>query len=97
MRTSEERIEQLHRRADALQKQKARRQLYGLGSMSVFFAVLLTAIIVQSDKLSHSITEGQLTGSSLLGDGAGGYVLIAVIAFFVGVILTAILIKKKRT
>ena len=96
MRTSEERIEQLHRRAHALEGQKTRRQLVSLGSVSVLFAVILTTMIVQADSMSHSITNGQLTGSSLLGDSAGGYVLAAVVAFFVGVVLTAVIFRYRR-
>ena len=96
MRTSEERIEQLHRRADVLQRQRSRWQLAGLGSASVFFAVMLTTMIVQEGKLSHSVTGGQYTGSSLLSDSAGGYVIAAVIAFFVGVIITAAIFRYRR-
>ena len=96
MRTSEDRIEQLHRRADAMQKQRTKRQLAGFGSASVFFAVMLTAMIVRADDLSHSITDSQFAGSSMLGESAGGFVLAAVTAFFLGVIVAAVIFRYRR-
>ena len=96
MRTAEERISKLHKRAEQLQRQKDRRQIAGLGSMSAFFAVLLTAILFQEVGLSQGVSEGQFTGSSLLSDVAGGYVLAAVLAFFAGVIITAVIFRYRR-
>ena len=96
MRTAEERIEQLHRRANVLQKQRNRRQIAGFGGASAFFAVLLTAAMVQTGTLANTITGNDFTGSSLLGESTGGYVLAAVIAFFVGVILTAAIFRRRR-
>lgn len=37
-----------------------------------------------------------MTGATLLGDSAGGYVLAAVIAFTLGVIVTAILYRNRK-
>ena len=99
MRTEEERRERLRQRAAVLQRQRNRRQLAGFGSASAFLMVLLMASLVQMGVLSngfHSVTDGGLAGSSLLGESAGGYVLAAVIAFFAGVIVTALCLKYRK-
>ena len=95
MRTSEERIEALHRRVQTLEKQKARRELAGFGSAAAFFACLLTVIIVQTGDLAQSAGD-QYAGASLLDEDTGGYVLAAVIAFFIGVIVTAAIFRYRR-
>ena len=49
-----------------------------------------------TDRTPESAVEGQFTGASMLSESAGGYVLIAVIAFFAGVIITAVLLRSRR-
>lgn len=44
----------------------------------------------------HGLTGDVSAGASLLSDGAGGYVLTAVLAFMAGVILTAVLLRRKK-
>ena len=95
MRTTDERIERLHARAQEIEKRSEKRKLAGFGSLSAAFAVLLFAILTQVGSLSP-ITDGQLTGSSLLNDSTGGYVMAAVIAFFVGVALTTVIFRFRR-
>lgn len=96
MRTTEERIRHLHRRARELGRQRDQRRLTGLGSASVFFAVLLTAMLTQMDGVFQSVPGEQYAGASLLDETAGGYVLAAVIAFFVGVLLTAAIFRYRQ-
>lgn len=96
MRSEEDRIQRLHRRTAQLKRQRRRHQLAGLGSASAFLMVLLAALLLQTNELSPSIPEGGYTGSSLLGESAGGYVLAAVIAFSVGVIITALVFRVRR-
>ena len=96
MRTTEERIEKLHRRAEQLERQRNRRQLMGLGGLSAGLAVLLLAVMIRMDVLTNSIDGSRYTGSSLLSESAGGYVLAAVFAFFIGVILTAVIFRYRK-
>lgn len=96
MRTSEKRIEELHMRAKKLERKKQKRELAGLGSFSVLCFVILTVVFAQTGQFGHSLSNGQLTGSSLLSDGAGAYVLVGIIAFFVGVAVTAVLYRLRR-
>ncbi len=96
MRTQEERIEALHRRARELEKQRCGRQMAGLGGISVFLAALLTFVVQMTDQKPQSFREDQFAGSSLLSESAGGYVLAAVIAFFAGVVITAVCIRMRQ-
>ena len=95
MRTTDERIERLHARAQEIEKRSEKRKMAGFGSLSAAFAVLLIAILTQVGSLSP-ISDGQLTGSSLLSDGTGGYVIAAVVAFFIGVALTTAIFRLRR-
>ena len=44
----------------------------------------------------HSQMETDMQGSSLLSESAGGYVLAAVLAFFAGVIITVLIVRKRN-
>ncbi len=96
MRTDAERIEQLHMRAGELNRHRARRQLAGLGSLSLLMAGVLLAVLIQTCRTPHGIAGVQFAGSSLLAESSGGYVLAAVAAFFAGVIITALIYRYRR-
>lgn len=94
MRTDEERIALLHQRAQKLKDQK---MLRIWGSVSVcLFACLLTAI-VQIDIPFQSITNSGFVGSSLLGESAGGYVLVAVMSFVAAVCITVYCLRRRKS
>lgn len=96
MRTQKERIQKLHMRAMELKKQRARRRLAVTGGASCFLAVLLIAVMLRTNSVYQSIAGSGFAGSSLLSDSVGGYVLAAVIAFFIGVIITAVIYKTRK-
>ena len=96
MRTIVERIEQMHRLAGELGRRRERRQLAGLASLSVLLTGLLLIVMAQACAVPHAIAGAQFAGSSLLGESAGGYVLAAVLAFFAGVIITALIYRFRR-
>lgn len=96
MRTAEERIKKLHKRANELERQRSERQMMGLGGVSAVLATVLLTVMIRMDALTNSIDSGQFAGSSLLSESAGGYVLAAVIAFFIGVILTAVIFRYRK-
>ncbi len=86
MRTTEERLQLLHQRAEALGRRKAKGALVALGGLTGGLLALLLAL--EGPFASHSAFSGQFSGASLLTDSVGSYVLAAVIAFTVGVGLT---------
>ena len=94
MRTQEERRMLLHQRADQLRRRRVKKAVTVFSTMSALLLVVLTSMIASWNSLT--VPEGQYTGSSLLGDSAGGYVLAAVLAFVAGVVLTVVLIRRRR-
>lgn len=96
MRTAEEQLRRMHMRAAEIKRQEDRSRLRALGSLSGVLLVCLIAVLQQLQSLHHEILTGQSTGSSLLDESAGGYVLAAVIAFLAGVIITAVIYKHRN-
>ena len=94
--TQEERIRELHNRAEKLQRAADGRRLAVLGSVSVFFAALLTVSLNLIGGLSENIRESSFTGASLLSSDSGGYVLVAVLAFFAGVFITVLIFSNRK-
>ena len=95
MRTSEERIAALHERANKLKREREKRQSIGWGSLSFVLLVTLIVMNLHMDKLSHTFIDEQFAGTSLISDSRGEIVLVAVIAFMAGVVITT-LIRKSR-
>ena len=93
MRNDKERIAALHERAARLQDQKKTRYW---GALSAGLFVFLTAFIIRIDVPLQSIRSSGLGGSSLLGESAGGYVLVAVISFVAAVCITVYCIRKNK-
>ena len=91
MRTGEERIAQLHLRAEGLRRQREKRQLAVLGGVSSFLMALLVFAVVRAGGNLRGTEAGSLTASSMLEEGAGAYVLVAVAAFLLGVVITALI------
>ena len=96
MMTQEKRIRELHNRAEKLQRAADGRRLAVLGSVSVFFAALLTVSLNLIGGLSENIRESSFTGASLLSSDSGGYVLVAVLAFFAGVLITVLIFSNRK-
>ena len=96
MRTAEERIASLHKRAKELRRERDEKILVGLGSASGGLFCLLLVLINGWAGLSHSVSSSLMTGSSMLNERVGGYVLIAVIAFISGVIIVVLIHWYRR-
>ena len=95
MRTAEERLALLHRRADLLEKKKELALLKVLGGVSGSLAVCLLALFTLFGQGGHGIASSGYAATSLLSENAGGYVLAALIAFALGVVVT-LLIRRYR-
>ncbi|MBR6444685.1 MAG: hypothetical protein IKS63_04585 [Firmicutes bacterium] len=96
MRNADERITKMHARAAELRRHADRTRSKIFGSISAALAVCLVFVVHQIQSAGHGIMAGQNTGSSMLSDSAGGYVLIAVIAFVAGTVITALIIKHRK-
>lgn len=93
MRTNEERMRMLHERAMQLQQQNGKRFAHRIGGICTVLLVALIGIIAGLQGQPAELAKGDFTASSLLAQSAGGYVLVAAIAFMLGVVVT-IAIKK---
>lgn len=96
MSITEEKLNRMHQRAAEIKRQEDRSRLRALGSLSGVLLVCLVVVLQQLQSLHHEMLMGQSTGSSLLDESAGGYVLAAVIAFIAGVIITTVIYKNRN-
>ena len=95
MRTAEERLALLHRRANLLEKKKELALLKALGGVSGSLAVCLLALFTLFGQGGHGIASSGYAATSLLSEHAGGYVLAALIAFALGVVVTVLIMRYK--
>ncbi len=93
---TEERIERMHRRAKAIQKQRDHALLYAWGSATAGLYLCLLIVAAAFFRAGHSLAADTVAASSLLSESTGGYVLTGVAAFMFGVCLTVALIKSQR-
>ena len=93
MRTDEERLVLLHKRAQRLEDKKMSKIW---GTVSGCLLVILITTIVQVDVPFQSINSSGFAGASLLGESAGAYVLVAVVSFIAAVGITLFCIHKRK-
>lgn len=101
MRTNEERIAAMHKRADELKKKRQRYRMWVIHSASAvagFAAVILLAVFVPevSTEMSSNTTPGAMNASIFSPNGALPLIIIAVIAFFFGVTVTIFCFRLKK-
>ena len=94
MRTPEERIRAVYARAEEPNRARERRKTGFLGAGGVLLALCLVLVISAAGMPHLGGTATMYGGATLLYENAGGYVLVAVLAFMAGAIITAILMKK---
>ena len=95
MRSNEERIEALHMRISAMQRARERRKTGALGAAGAVLTVCLLFMVFGGGTHPGG-AAGVYSGATMLFEGAGPYVLIALAAFMAGVIVTAALIRSRR-
>ena len=92
MRTSEERIAALHLKARQLSNERAMRTY---GCISVLLFTLLLHVFSRVSVSFQMIETNGFTGTSLFGENAGAYVLVAVVSFILAVCITVYCIKRR--
>jgi len=93
--TNEDRIRVLHTRVAAMRRARERRKTGAIGAASAALTMCLLFIILGDREISPGGMAGLYCGSSMLFEGAGPYVLIAIIAFMAGVVIT-VLLKRQQ-
>ena len=100
MRTSEERIEALHCRMDALKQAKAIRNYHLTCAAACVAALILTVLTAlgvsrlpfrANDPVSGSVTASVFAGNTTL-----GYIVTALIALCLGVLVTIFCFRMKQ-
>ena len=95
--SEQEQFEQILARSDTLRKKRDRRVT---GVLTASATALTVLIVICIGTVGNMTPAGQASayGSFLLDAKAGGYVLIAVLAFALGAVLTGLLlIRRHRT
>ena len=94
MRDTSERIASMHRRTRELRHKREGTTLImsGGGCMALFVALLGFVMNFGGGTLA----TGTYTGTMLLSENVGGYVLVAVMAFMAGVAVTVFLRERTR-
>ncbi len=94
--TTKERVESLHARIDALRRMRERRKTGLTGAACAVLALCLVWLIFVGGTAHAGGSAGLYSGATILFENAGGYVLAAIIAFMTGVVITAVILKKKN-
>ena len=100
MRTSEERVQELHRRMNAMEKAKSRHrvQLMCAGACTACLAIpIAMALVIASLPIQ---SPGEIIGSaaaSIFADHASlGYIVVALLAFCLGALVTVFCFRMKK-
>ena len=96
MMTAYEKVEALHERARLIRKARDKTMMKILGIVSVLMFTGIIVLTALFEGEMHPVGDTGQLGSSLLFEGAGGYVLTAVIAFTAAVVLTALCMRRNR-
>lgn len=99
MRTAEERVEELHRRTAALRQAKLRRRNRLLGGAAVCICLALSILFAAAVAHASASASGAMpagAAASIFADHAGlGFVLVAVVAFCLGALVTILCFRLK--
>ena len=94
--TSEERIVSLHARMAALSRRRRQRKVLALCICCAGLCLGLFLLIISKGAFHGKSTAGQYSDTTVLFSNAGGYVLVALVAFMIGVIVTVARQMKRR-
>lgn len=95
-----ETLREVLRRRDILLKKRRRRAIQSLSCLSLALtAMLLTTIRQLADPGAAGVdgSAASVYGSFLLSDEAGGYVLVGVAAFVLGIVFTFLCLRLRKT
>lgn len=94
--TDRERVEALHARMAARRQLRERRRTSALAAGCAGLTLCLMLLIFDGSAAHTGGTAGLYTGAAMLFEGAGPYVLVALLAFMTGVAITVFCIRRQR-
>ena len=95
MDNTERRVKLVKRQIRKRQRRQAECCICGLSVLCVLLSFFLSAVIEKKNGHMQVYVSG-MYGSVLLREGAGGYVLLAVAAFTVAVIITTVYVRYRK-
>lgn len=94
--TTDEALSEIMLRSEQVKAKKERRKAQiRTGVIGILSLVLLIGGGMLSDKVAMT-SEGSVYGSFLLSQQNGGYVLVALVAFVIGIVVTLLCLRNKR-
>lgn len=101
MRTDRERIAAMHQRAEEIQIEDRRRKIrlaQTLSFAACFVLLIVCAMFMPaiSGHITPGVSPGEMNASMFAGNAALGYIVIAIIAFFLGISVTVFCFRLRR-
>ena len=96
MRTASERVSAMHERAQRMRREREKAGLAAFGTANGALFLGLCALIFGTGRGHGGVSPGAFTGAAMLFDNAGGYVLVALIAFAAGTAITAGILRYRK-
>ena len=93
--STDEALNELTRRASALRRRRERAITSALSVASATLSVLLVAAIAAIDPFNGLTVRPAAYGAYLLPSEAGGYVLVGVVAFMLGVVFVVLFSRRR--
>lgn len=94
--TTDEALSEVMKRSKRVEIKRKRQISQIQSSAAVVLSLILLLVIAVLPSKSAVTVPGSVYGSFLLSQEAGGYVLVALIAFVIGILVTLICIRKNR-
>ena len=100
MRTSEERVQELHRRMNAMKEAKSRRRVRFVCAAAcaacLTMTVMLALIIARLPYQAPNDITGSAAASIFVDHASLGYVVVALLAFCLGILVTIFCFRMKK-
>lgn len=96
MMTSDERVTALHEKMNKRHRNRERRKTAIIGSAGAVVGLCLMLVIYSFGMANGIGTAGMYSGSMMLFENVGAYVLVAVVAFTSAVIITVLCMRYRK-
>ena len=94
--SSEAVLQEVLKRSTALDRKRERVRIRLLSGAVVLLLACLTGVVALFPGTGAAHSSESVYGAFLLSTETGGYILVAVIAFVAGVVLTALMMRHRR-
>jgi len=93
---TDERVQSLHQRMNAMRQARERRKTAAIGAASAVLTFSLILLVMTNSVAHGGSPIGEYTGAMMLFENAGGYVLVAIVAFTAAVIITLLCLQSRN-